>query len=76
MIRFEIYDMDADKTDRVFRCPDGRFGDMIYMDMYEYLMRRFCLEHDAADDAVSWCDIASVGSVYYGDGFEIYVEEE
>ena len=75
MIRFEIYDSDG-RLDRCFRCIDGHFGYDIYMNMYDYLTRRFNLEHDAAENAVCWCELAPVEDTYEANEFEIYVTEE
>ena len=69
MIRFEIYTSDG----RL----DGHFGYDIYMNMYDYLTRRFNLEHEEAENAVSWCEvIATIDSSYEADEFEIWVTEE
>ena len=73
MIRFDIYA--DDKYDVGFRCRDGHFGDELYENIYDYLTRRFNLEHEQAEDAASWCELATVGEEYEGDGFEIVVEE-
>lgn len=75
MIRYEIITADG-RTDRVFIVRDGRFGDAAYMEMYEYLTRRFDLTHEQADNAASWCEIATVGEAYEEDEFEIEVTEE
>ena len=74
MIAFTIYA--KNKLETVFRCRDGHFGDALYMRVYDYLMRRFDLEHEQAEDAASWCELAAVGEYYDGDGFEIVVEED
>ena len=75
MIRYEICTKDG-RTDRVFRCRDGRFGDEIYYAMYDYLMRRFNLEHEQAENAVCWCELASIGDTHVEDEFEIIMTEE
>ena len=75
MICFEIYTNDG-RLDRSFLCRDGHFGDEQYMNMYDYLTRRFNLEHDEAENAVSWCEFATVGETYETEDFEIYVTEE
>lgn len=75
MIRFEIYTNDG-RLDRSFLCCDGHFGDEQYMNMYDYLTRRYNLEHDAAENAVCWCELSAVGASYEADEFEIWVKEE
>lgn len=74
MIAFTIYAQDRLET--VFRCWDGHFGDGLYWDVYEYLTHRFGLEHEEAESAVSWCELACIGECYEGDGFEILIEED
>lgn len=74
MIAFTIYA--KNKLETVFRCRDGHFGNALYMRVYDYLMSRFCLEHEQAEDAASWCELAGVGGCYEGDGFEILIEED
>lgn len=74
MIAFVIYAQDS--LDTVIRCRDGHFGDALYMAVYDYLTRRFGLEHEQAEDAASWCELAAVGECYAGDGFEILIEED
>lgn len=75
MIHFEIYTKGGN-LDRVFLCQDGRFGDEIYYDMYDYLTRRFDLEHERAENAVCWCEFATVGEAYAEDKFEIIITED
>lgn len=74
-IRFNIYC--GGKLDIGFVCRDGHFGDSLYMDMYDYLTRRFNLSHERAENAVSWCDVVgTVGEAYEEDDFEIVIEED
>ena len=73
-IVFSIYA--NDKLQIGFHCRGGHFGDALYMRVYDYLMRRFGLEHEQSEDAASWCELAAVGECYDGDGFEIVVEED
>ena len=75
MICFEIYTNDG-RLDRSFLCRDGHFGDEQYMNMYDYLTHRFNLEHEEAEEAVSWCEFACLESTYEADEFEIYVTWE
>ena len=75
MIRFEIYTADG-RTDRVFRCRDGRFGDELFYEMYDHLTRRFDLAHEQAEDAACWCELAAIGEEYEADEFTIIVSED
>ena len=74
-IHFDI--CSGGKLDIGFVCRDGHFGDSLYMNMYDYLMRRFNLSHEQAENAVSWCEmVGTVGDVYEEDDFSIEIWEE
>ena len=76
MIRFDIYETETGKLDRTFRCRDGMFGYDLYETVYDYLMRRFNLTHEEAEEAASWCEFSVVGEWYEAVSFVICVEEE
>lgn len=44
--------------------------------VYDVLTERFDVEAQDALEAEGWSELATVGEVYQGEGFRIYVEEE
>lgn len=44
--------------------------------VYDVLVDDFDRTEEDAIEAESWSELASVGEVYQGDGFTVYVEEE
>lgn len=44
--------------------------------VYDALVDDFNTTEEDAIEAEGWSELASIGEVYQGDGFEVYVEEK
>lgn len=75
MICFEIGENAKENSAVVFRCPDGRFGNKLYYEVYEYIAYKLEQPHETAVDAASWCEFAAIGETYDADEFYIDVYE-